>query len=66
MVAGTPKEVKHLHPSGFEEVLVMHMEQLKGINPETQAARISAKLGAAKRQKIVAEAIKMKLKILNP
>ena len=63
---GSPKEIKGLHPSGFSEVLVYRIEDLKGLNPEVHAVRIAGSVGRRKRLEIYREAVKIGLKILNP
>ncbi|MBU2560336.1 50S ribosomal protein L32e [archaeon] len=55
-----------LHPSGLREVLVTNLSELDGIDKNTQAVMISATIGGRKRGTILAEAEKLKLKILNP
>ncbi|MCD7781453.1 MAG: 50S ribosomal protein L32e [Methanosphaera sp.] len=61
----SPKSTRGLHPSGFKDILVSNVEEIKALNPETDAARISATVGNRKRQLIVAEAKKLGVKILN-
>jgi len=60
-----PKTIRGLHPSGYEEVLVYNAEHLKDINPKNQAIRISHTVGKRKRGKILAEARKNKVVVLN-
>lgn len=62
---GGPKVARGLHPSGYEEVLVYNAENLKGIDPKTQAVRIAHTVGKRKRVKIITEARKKKITILN-
>ncbi|MBW1742738.1 MAG: 50S ribosomal protein L32e [Deltaproteobacteria bacterium] len=62
---GTPKDVRGLHPSGFEEVLVFNIHDLKGINPKRQAARIGHSVGTKKRIEIEKRAEKLGIRILN-
>ena len=61
-----PKAARGIHPSGYEEVLVHNAEELKGINPKTQAVRIAHTVGKRARAKILVEARKKKIKVLNP
>ncbi|MEM5778509.1 MAG: 50S ribosomal protein L32e [Candidatus Aenigmatarchaeota archaeon] len=63
---GSPKEVKGLHPSGFEEILVFNVKDLEKINPQKQAVRIASKVGKKKRLEIMKRAEELKLKVLNP
>ncbi len=60
-----PKIARGLHPSGYREVLVYNVKDLATVDPNTQAARIAHTVGKRKRALIVAEAKKLKLKILN-
>jgi large subunit ribosomal protein L32e len=60
-----PKATRGLHPSGYKEVLVYNTEDLKKIDPKTQAARIAHTVGKRKRTKILVEARKKKITILN-
>ncbi len=61
----TPKEIRFMHPSGFHEKNVLNAGDLRGINPENTAARISSKIGKKKRIAIINEAKKLKIKMLN-
>jgi large subunit ribosomal protein L32e len=63
---GSPKSVRGLHPSGFEEFLVYNLKDLEKINPEKQACRISATVGKKKRLEIMKKAEELKIKVLNP
>ena len=63
---GSPRDVKGLHPSGFEEFLVYNLKDLEKINPEKQACRISATVGKKKRLEIMKKAEELKIKVLNP
>jgi large subunit ribosomal protein L32e len=60
-----PKSARALHPSGFEEVMVYNADGLKEIDPKTQAARIAHTVGKRKRAKILTEARKKKIVVLN-
>jgi len=60
-----PKASRRLHPSGYEEVLVYNVANLKKIDPKTQAIRIAHTIGKRKRAKILVEARKRKITILN-
>ncbi|MDI6904985.1 MAG: 50S ribosomal protein L32e [Candidatus Bathyarchaeia archaeon] len=60
-----PKAARGLHPSGYREVLVYNAEELAEINPKTQAVRIAHTVGKRKRAKILVEARKRKITILN-
>ncbi|MFB6182960.1 MAG: 50S ribosomal protein L32e [Haloarculaceae archaeon] len=62
----TPKAVRGLHPSGFEEVRVHNADDLKGLDPDTQAVRIASTVGARKRERIEENAEERGLRVLNP
>jgi large subunit ribosomal protein L32e len=62
----TPKEIRGLHPSGYEEVLVHRPADLDGLDPEVQAIRIGGTVGMKKRQDILDKADAMFLRVLNP
>lgn len=60
-----PKEVRGLHSSGFEEVIVFNANDLKEIDPKTQAARIGSSVGTKKRIDIEKKAEELKIRVLN-
>jgi large subunit ribosomal protein L32e len=60
-----PKAARALHPSGFEDILVYNVDGLKEIDPKIQAARIAHTVGKKKRAKILTEARKKKIVVLN-
>jgi large subunit ribosomal protein L32e len=60
-----PRIARGLHPSGFTEILVYNPEQLKDIDPETQSARIAHTVGKRKKMKILSEARKKGIRVLN-
>ena len=57
--------VRGLHPSGFEEVLVKTPSDLEGLNPDSQAVRVSAGVGNRKRTIIHNRADQLGLRVLN-
>jgi large subunit ribosomal protein L32e len=61
-----PAEVRGLHPSGFEEVLVHNPDQLAGLDKLTQAVRIGGTVGGRKAKLIAEAAGKAGLRVLNP
>jgi len=61
----SPKKVRGLHPSGFEEVLIHNVKGLEGINPKKQAVRIAHGVGRKKREEIIAKADEMGIRVLN-
>src|SRR6056297_181169 len=62
----TPKAVRGKHPSGFEEVRVHNADDLDGVDPDTEAARIASKVGARKRERIEEQAEEQGIRVLNP
>ncbi|MFB6068484.1 MAG: 50S ribosomal protein L32e [Halobacterium sp.] len=62
----TPKAVRGKHPSGFEEVRVHNTDDLEGVDPDTEAARIASKVGARKRERIEEQAEERGIRVLNP
>ena len=60
-----PAEVRGLHPSGFEEVLVYNVEGLEGIDPKSQAVRIGGTVGTKKRVVIQERADELGIRVLN-
>jgi len=63
---GSPKSVKGLHPSGFEEILVHNIKDLERIDSKKQACKIASKVGKKKRIEIMKKAEELKIKVLNP
>jgi large subunit ribosomal protein L32e len=62
----TPQAVRGLHPSGFEEVRVHNVDDLEGVDGDTQAVRIGSTVGARKRERIEEEAEDREIRVLNP
>jgi large subunit ribosomal protein L32e len=62
----TPKPVRGLHPSGFEDVLVHNTEDLADIDADTQAVRIGSAVGGRKRANIEETADEAGIRVLNP
>jgi len=62
----TPKAVRGLHPSGFEEVYVHNVDDLDGVDGDTQAVRIASTVGARKRERIEETAQERGVRVLNP
>ena len=62
----TPKRARGLHPSGFEEVYVNNVDDLEGVDGDTQAVRIASKVGARKRERIEEVAEDREIRVLNP
>ncbi|WP_122091338.1 50S ribosomal protein L32e [Halalkalicoccus subterraneus] len=62
----TPKAVRGLHPSGFEEVRVENVDDLEGVDGDRQAVRIGSSVGGRKRERIEEEAESADIRVLNP
>ena len=62
----TPTEVRGKHPSGFEEVRVHNVDDLEGVDGDTEAVRIASKVGSRKRERIEEEAEEREIRVLNP
>ena len=60
-----PKKVRGLHPSGYEEVRVQTINDLKDLNNKKHAIKISSKLGVKKRINVVDYAKSRGFKVLN-
>jgi large subunit ribosomal protein L32e len=60
-----PREVRGLHPSGFQEVLVHNERQLDGLDAKTQAVRIAHGVGTRKRGIIERACDDKGLRVLN-
>ena len=62
---GSPKQARHLHPSGFQEVIVHNVKDLEDIDPKVQAARVAHTVGMRKRTEIEDRADELNIRILN-
>ena len=60
-----PKKVRGLHPSGYEEVRVYNINDLKDLNNKKHAIKISTNLGVRKRIGVIDYAQSRGFKILN-
>jgi large subunit ribosomal protein L32e len=60
-----PKNVRGLHSSGFEEIIVYNVNDLEAIDPKKQAARIGSSVGTKKRLDIEKKANELEVRILN-
>ena len=60
----SPKKIRGLHPSGFDEILVHNVKDLDKIQPQ-QAIRISQTVGRRKRAEIVEKAQELTIHVLN-
>ena len=62
----TPKPARGKHPSGFEEVRVHNVDDLEGVDGNTEAVRIASTVGARKRERIEERAEANEIRVLNP
>jgi large subunit ribosomal protein L32e len=63
----TPKKIRGLHPSGYEEVAINNLKELEDLNLSSKkhAIKISGRLGSKKRLELIEWAQKRNFKILN-
>ncbi|MFX0099507.1 MAG: 50S ribosomal protein L32e [Candidatus Hodarchaeota archaeon] len=61
----TPKEIRGIHPSGYETVMVTNESEIEDLKPKYHAAIISAKVGRRKKIILVDELQARGIKILN-
>jgi large subunit ribosomal protein L32e len=62
---GSPTAVRGMHPSGFFEVLLSSVKNLKGLDPKTQSVRIAGTIGNRKRAILQEQAIAAGFRVLN-
>jgi large subunit ribosomal protein L32e len=62
----SPTAVRGRHPSGFEEVRVHNVDDLEGVDGDTEAVRIASKVGGRKRERIEEVAEDRGIRVLNP
>jgi large subunit ribosomal protein L32e len=61
-----PRAARYLHPSGYYDKLVHNINELSKLDSKKDAARIASTVGKRKRKEIIARAVSMKIKVLNP
>lgn len=61
-----PREIRGLHPTGLQDVLVHNVRELDGVDGKTTAVRIAGAVGSLKRADIVKKAGELKIRVLNP
>ncbi|KYK24012.1 50S ribosomal protein L32 [Thermoplasmatales archaeon SM1-50] len=61
----SPRLVRGLHSSGFEEVMVHNVKELERVDPKKQAVRISGTVGTKKRLEILKRADELDIRVLN-
>jgi len=62
----SPKDARNIHPSGFKEILVHNIDELDGVDPNSEAVRIAHTVGYRKRIEIINLAREMGIYVLNP
>ncbi len=62
---GSPREVRGLHSSGLEKIVVHNARELQLLNPQKQGAVLSSTLGNRKRMELLQLAVDKKIKVLN-
>ena len=60
----TPREIRYLHPSGMEEIVVYNPSELEGM--KDVIVRIARTVGRRKRKEIVKKAEELGLRVINP
>ena len=60
-----PKKTRGLHPSGYEEIRVVTIEDLHDLNNKKHAIKISTTLGVKKRLRLIDYAQSRGFKVLN-
>jgi large subunit ribosomal protein L32e len=61
-----PAEARGLHPSGHHETLVQRPEDLEGMVPGRDVARLGRTVGAKKRAAIISRATELGIRVVNP
>jgi len=63
----SPKKIRGLHPSGYQEVRINNKNEMErlNLNPKTHAIKISGRLGSKKRLDLIDYAQKRNFLILN-
>jgi large subunit ribosomal protein L32e len=62
----SPAAARGLHPSGFEEVRVHNVDDLDGVDGDTQAVRVASNVGGRKRERIEDVCQDREIRVLNP
>ncbi len=62
---GIPAKMKHLHPSGYKEVLVRNLRDVEKVDPKIEAIRIASNVGLKKRLEILRVAKERGIYVLN-
>lgn len=62
---GAAKKIRYLHPSGFKQILVRNLDDLKKIDAKSEAALIAKTVGLRKKIKLLKKIKELKIKVLN-
>lgn len=62
----SPKRLRGIHPCGSIEVRVENPRELELIDASRQVIRIASSVGGRKRERILARAGELRIKVLNP
>jgi large subunit ribosomal protein L32e len=62
----SPRAIRGLHPSGYEEILICKTADLEGLDPDRHAVRIRKQVGLRKRQDIIDKAEALMIHVINP
>lgn len=61
----SPKEVRYMHFSNLNQIMIYNFNDIKKLNPKTDAAIIASSIGAKKKIIILEECMKLNIKVLN-
>jgi len=61
----SPKQVRHLHPSGFRETIVHNLKELEKVDSKSQVVKFAHSIGRQKRIMLQDRADELNLLILN-
>ena len=61
----SPKLVRGLNKCGYKEIIVRNPKDITNLNPKIHAVVIASNVGRKKRLKIVEEAMKRNIKVMN-
>jgi large subunit ribosomal protein L32e len=62
---GSPRAVKHLHPTGLFELRISSVSDLSSVDPKRDGIIINSSVGIKKKLTIIEEALKKDITILN-
>lgn len=62
----SPKQARGIHPCGLKEVRIENVGELEKVDAGKQAIRIASRVGRREREKILARASELGIKVLNP